>query len=169
MTATATVASTSEERVWSLLCEVPDPEIPTISIVDLGIVRHVRAGPDGFEIGLTPTYSGCPATDLIRQLVDEAMTARGIRAKVRMVVSPPWTTEWISDAGRKKLLESGIVPPSRMAGAGRGASSLNDDEVDCPHCRSVRTVRISEFGSTPCKALYRCNECLEPFERFKCL
>lgn len=169
MNATAPDLRPDETRVWAALREIPDPEIPTLGIVDLGIVRHVRAAALGFEIGLTPTYSGCPATDVIRQLVDEAMAARGIRARVTMVVKPAWTTDGISEQGRRKLAESGIVPPARLSGAGRSASALNDDPVDCPHCRSACTTRVSEFGSTPCKALYRCHDCLEPFERFKCL
>ena len=169
MNATAQDLQRDEARVWAALREIPDPEIPAIGIVDLGIVRHVRAAGRGFEIGLTPTYSGCPATDVIRQLVDDAMAAQSIEARVTMVVSPAWTTDWISDQGRSQLAEAGIVPPARLSGAGRSASALNDEAVDCPHCRSARTQRISEFGSTPCKALYRCDDCLEPFERFKCL
>jgi ring-1,2-phenylacetyl-CoA epoxidase subunit PaaD len=167
--ASAQVLQADEARVWAALREVPDPEIPTLNIVDLGIVRHVRAQPRGFEIGLTPTYSGCPATDVIRQRVDEAMTAQGIEAQVAMVVSPAWTTDWITDQGRRQLAESGIVPPARLTGAGRSASVLNEESVDCPHCHAARTMLVSEFGSTPCKALYRCDDCLEPFERFKCL
>ena len=169
MNATAQDMLVDEARVWAALRGIPDPEIPTLTIVDLGIVRHVRGEAHGFDIGLTPTYSGCPATDVIRQLVDEAMAAQGIQARVTMVVNPAWTTDWISEQGRRKLAEAGIVPPARLTGADRSASALNDEPVDCPHCRSVRTTRVSEFGSTPCKALYRCHDCLEPFERFKCL
>ncbi len=165
----ATELAPSVERIWSILREVPDPEIPTIAIVDLGIVRYVEAKASGIEIGLTPTYSGCPATDFIRQLVQEALAAQGFSASIRTIVSPPWTTEWISEAGRRKLAESGIVPPERLHGAHRSAADLNDEDVACPHCHSVRTERTSEFGSTPCKSLYRCFDCLEPFERFKCL
>jgi ring-1,2-phenylacetyl-CoA epoxidase subunit PaaD len=165
----AQLGPADEASVWEVLRGVPDPEIPALNIVDLGIVRHVRAQPGGFEIGLTPTYSGCPATDVIRQLVDESMAAHGIRAQVAMVVRPAWTTDWISDRGRRLLAEAGIVPPARLTGAGRSASALNDDAIDCPHCQSARTARLSEFGSTPCKSLYRCHDCLEPFERFKCL
>ncbi|HZF15273.1 MAG TPA: 1,2-phenylacetyl-CoA epoxidase subunit PaaD [Steroidobacteraceae bacterium] len=157
------------ERVWSVLRGVPDPEIPTIGIVDLGIVRHVQARGGAIEIGLTPTYSGCPATDVIRQLVQEALAAQGIVASIRTVVSPPWTTDWITDTGRRKLAKSGIVPPRRLLGAIRGATDLNDEAIACPHCQSLHTERLSEFGSTPCKSLYRCAGCLEPFERFKCL
>jgi len=167
--ATAHDRQADEARVWAALREIPDPEIPTLGIVDLGIVRHVRAAAHGFEIGLTPTYSGCPAADMIRQLVNEALAAQGIRAQVTMVVSPAWTTDWISNQGRRKLSEAGIVPPSRLTGSSRGAPALNDEPVDCPHCRSAHTARVSEFGSTPCKSLYRCHDCLEPFERFKCL
>jgi ring-1,2-phenylacetyl-CoA epoxidase subunit PaaD len=169
VSAAATAVSSGVERVWSILREVPDPEIPTIGIVDLGIVRYVVASGGSIEIGLTPTYSGCPATDFIRQLVQEALAAGGVCASIRTVVSPAWTTEWISEAGRRKLAESGIVPPERLHAGDQSAADLNDGHVACPHCRSARTERVSEFGSTPCKSLYRCVDCLEPFERFKCL
>jgi ring-1,2-phenylacetyl-CoA epoxidase subunit PaaD len=159
----------TEERVWQLLSDIPDPEIPLVSIVDLGIVRHVAVNPEGIEVGLTPTYSGCPATDVIREQVEEALARQRIAARVRMIVSPAWTTEWISAEGRRKLGASGIVPPRLLAGTGVSAMVANEESVACPRCRSMRTERLSEFGSTPCKSLYRCLECLEPFERFKCL
>jgi ring-1,2-phenylacetyl-CoA epoxidase subunit PaaD len=158
-----------EERVWRLLECVPDPEIPVLSIVDLGIVRRVAAGAEGIEVGLTSTYSGCPATEVIRRLVEETLAAHGVVAKVRMILNPPWTTEWISTEGRRKLAEYGIVPPRLLAGTHLDATAANEAGVACPQCSSARTERISEFGSTPCKSLYRCEECLEPFERFKCL
>jgi len=167
VSASATLAT--EERVWSILRGVADPEIPVISIVDLGIVRHVAVDGLGIEIGLTPTYSGCPATDVIRELVAEAMTAHGLQARLRMVLSPPWTTDWISSEGRRKLQDYGIVPPRLLAGARYNVAAANEEQVACPRCQSARTERVSEFGSTPCKSLYRCRECLEPFERFKCL
>jgi len=162
-------AAHTEARVWSILENIADPEIPAISIVDLGIVRHVTADSRGVEVGLSPTYSGCPATDVIRSLVVESLAAHGLEAQIRMVLNPPWTTDWISAAGREKLHGYGIVPPRLLAGAAGGAEAANDEIPACPHCRSAQTERISEFGSTPCKSLYRCRDCLEPFERFKCL
>ena len=162
-------ANELEERVWNVLRGVPDPEIPLVSIVDLGIVRGVAASPEGIEVALTPTYSGCPATDVIRQQVEEALELHGIAARIRTVVGPAWTTEWISPEGRRKLASSGIAPPRLLAGTGLSAAAANEEGVACPQCRSMRTERVSEFGSTPCKSLYRCRDCLEPFERFKCL
>jgi ring-1,2-phenylacetyl-CoA epoxidase subunit PaaD len=146
-------------RVWQVLEAVPDPEIPVLSIVDLGIVRFVRWSDEGpVRVGLTPTYSGCPATEVIRRAVAQALDEAGCRdAVVEEVISPPWTTDWITEAGRGKLAAFGIAPPTPAQAAA------------CPRCGSQETQRISEFGSTPCKAHYRCNACLEPFDRFKCL
>jgi ring-1,2-phenylacetyl-CoA epoxidase subunit PaaD len=159
----------AEGDIWAILAQVADPEIPVISIVDLGIVRHVTVDERGVEVGLSPTYSGCPATDLIRSLVVESLAAHGLGARIRMVLNPPWTTDWISAAGREKLRRYGIVPPRLVAGAAGGAVVANEEIPGCPHCGSAHTERVSEFGSTPCKSLYRCRDCLEPFERFKCL
>lgn len=148
-----------ERDVWRCLAAVADPEIPVVSIVDLGIVRHVRVGERGdVEVGLTPTYSGCPATSVIRADVEHALQRGGHRAlRLVDVLAPPWTTDWISAEGRRKLAAYGIAPPS-----GPGP-------VVCPHCGSSATVLLSEFGSTPCKALHRCESCREPFDHFKCL
>jgi ring-1,2-phenylacetyl-CoA epoxidase subunit PaaD len=154
-----------EQRAWTVLRAVPDPEIPLLSIVDLGIVRHVRATGERIEIGVSPTYSGCPATDVIRHDIAAAAAAAGLTdVRIVQVLAPAWSTDWISDAGRKSLADYGIVPPQRLA---RGDSS--HDPIECPRCHSDDTEALSEFGSTPCKALHRCRECLEPFERFKCL
>jgi ring-1,2-phenylacetyl-CoA epoxidase subunit PaaD len=160
-------ASVTPETVRGWLSAVPDPEIPVLSITDLGIVREVRVA-DGVTVALAPTYNGCPATEVIERSVIEALKARGIeRVSIERVLSPPWTTDWITPAGRDKLLAYGIAPPagsaSRQAlrGAGRPAA--------CPRCGATDTARVSEFGSTPCKAAYRCQACLEPFEYFKCL
>jgi ring-1,2-phenylacetyl-CoA epoxidase subunit PaaD len=158
-----------EERVWKILESVLDPEIPVLSIVDLGIVRQVTVGAGGVEVGLTSTYSGCPATDVIRRLVNEALATHRVQASVRMILNPAWTTEWISAEGRRKLGEYGIAPPRVLAGTHLDATSANEQAVDCPRCGAAHTERLSEFGSTPCKSLYRCKECREPFERFKCL
>ncbi len=150
-------------RAHEVLATVPDPEIPVLSVVDLGIVRAVEALPDGaLRVGLSPTYSGCPATATIREDVAAALERAGLGpVRVVDVLSPAWSSDWISDEGRRKLLEYGIAPPTRV-----DAPLL---PVACPRCGSVDTEQSSEFGSTPCKALYRCRTCQEPFDRFKCL
>ncbi len=157
----------SREQVLDWLSEVPDPEIPVLTITDLGIVRDVTIE-DGITITLTPTYIGCPATEVIEQSVVDAMRDRGIDdVQIRRVLSPPWTTDWISDAGRDKLRAYGIAPP--MHGASKHALLNGQRNVACPRCESENTERVSEFGSTACKASYRCTDCLEPFEYFKCI
>ncbi len=145
------------EQVWSWLAQVPDPEIPVLTIVDLGIVRDVSIK-DGVTVTLTPTYSGCPATEVIEASVVQALHDHGIEdASIERTLSPAWTTDWISDEGRRKLREYGIAPPQKS------------DVVACPQCDSSNTEKVSEFGSTACKAAWRCRDCLEPFEYFKCL
>ena len=147
----------SVEQVYQWLAEVPDPEIPVLSILDLGIVRDVAVG-DGVTVTLTPTYSGCPATEAIEAGVRAALQDRGIdEVAVERVLSPPWTTDWISEEGCEKLRKYGIAPPTTQK------------EIACPRCDSLDTERVSEFGSTACKASWRCRSCLEPFEYFKCL
>lgn len=151
----------TRERVLEILGAVPDPEVPVISVVELGIVRDATVAPDGgVAVTITPTYSGCPAMEVIEQRVEAALAQRGVPATIRRVLSPPWTTDWLSEEGRRKLREFGIAPPGR-----RGL----DLPVACPRCRSLDTGRVSEFGSTPCKSAWRCNACLEPFEHFKCI
>lgn len=157
--------------IWAWLAEVPDPEIPVVSIVDLGIARDVRWNDSQLVIDITPTYSGCPATRVIALDIKLAMAKKGIdNIDVRTVLSPAWTTDWISEPGREKLKAYGIAPPvdgaktcAGMIGLG-GAAAV---KIDCPRCGSNRTERISQFGSTPCKASYRCKTCLEPFDYFK--
>jgi ring-1,2-phenylacetyl-CoA epoxidase subunit PaaD len=140
------------DGVLDILARVPDPEIPVVSIVDLGIVREVRDD----AVVITPTYSGCPATLAIEGSIRAALDASGhADMKIETVLSPPWTTDWISEEGRAKLLAYGIAPPSHSQAA-------------CPRCASIDTEEISRFGSTPCKALHRCRACGEPFDRFKC-
>ena len=165
----AATATTREARVWGLLGGVPDPEIPVLSIVDLGIVRHVRARADGrLAVGLTPTYSGCPATEVIRSAVRATLDAAGLRdAVLEEVLAPPWTSDWLTPAGRAKLTAFGIAPPEKPVASPRGL--LRAPTVGCPRCGSGATQRVSEFGSTPCKAHYRCSACGEPFDYFKCL
>ena len=139
--------------IWAVLKDVPDPEIPAVSVLDLGIVRSVEEE----KVIITPTYSGCPATRFIEQSIREALDAAGYRdVAIETVLSPPWTTDWISEAGRQKLKAYGIAPPDLAKAA------------TCPQCGSADTEEVSRFGSTPCKAQWRCKSCLEPFDRFKC-
>ncbi len=154
--------------VWNVLRDVPDPEIPVLSIVDLGIVRFVRWESNGsLRVGLTPTYSGCPATDVIRGSVTRALARAGYPgARVETVLSPPWTSDWLSKEGRQKLAAFGIAPPAESVSNPR--KLFGEPLVACPKCGSDATEKVSEFGSTPCKAHYRCTECLEPFDYFKC-
>ena len=148
-----------EEEIWGWLDAVPDPEIPVISVVDLGIVRGVAWAGDTLEVAVTPTYSGCPATSVISMDIETALRDRGVTdIRIKTQISPPWTTEWLSDKGRARLEEYGIAPPRAAGGPER-----------CPHCQSTKVKRISQFGSTPCKAQWRCEDCLEPFDYFKCI
>jgi ring-1,2-phenylacetyl-CoA epoxidase subunit PaaD len=158
-----------EARVWELLRAVPDPEIPVLSIVDLGIVRHVRRAGDGrWHVGLTPTYSGCPATDVIRRAVRAMLDAGGCaHAVVEEVLAPPWTSAWLTDEGRRKLRAFGIAPPQEEVQSPRHL--WHAPVITCPRCGSRESERLSEFGSTPCKAHYRCRACGEPFDYFKCI
>ena len=155
---------------WQLLASVEDPEIPALSIVDLGLVRFVEVGPGGdLEVGLSPTYVGCPATEVIRRSVHDALCQGTVgEFKLIPVLSPAWSSDQITADGRRKLLEYGIVPPDQ------GVSNMRDvlraaRPLACPRCMSLDTETVSEFGSTPCKALHRCRACLEPFEYFKCI
>jgi ring-1,2-phenylacetyl-CoA epoxidase subunit PaaD len=162
-----------EERVrsaWEALARVEDPEIPSVSIVDLGLIRFVQVKPDEkLNVGLSPTYVGCPATEVIRRSVIEALEqARLGEFEVNTVLSPAWTSDWISAEGRRKLIAYGIVPPERTVSNMRDVLRA-DRPVACPRCHSLDTETLSEFGSTPCKALHRCRACLEPFEYFKCI
>ena len=159
--------SPSANEVLHWLEAVPDPEIPVLLITDLGIVRDVQVG-DTVTVSLAPTYSACPATEVIEQSVIDALHSHGIdKIEIKRVLSPAWTTDWISDAGRDKLRVYGIAPP--QAGAGKRALVDEQRRIACPRCASCNSVLVSEFGSTPCKASYRCSDCLEPFEYFKCI
>lgn len=149
----------SVAQVWDWLDQVPDPEIPVISLVDLGIIRDVVWNADTLEITVTPTYSGCPATSIINLDIQTAMQTRGISDVVlKRQLSPAWTTDWMSEKGRAKLEGYGIAPPQAAGGPTR-----------CPHCQATDLERISQFGSTPCKAQWRCRDCMEPFDYFKCI
>jgi ring-1,2-phenylacetyl-CoA epoxidase subunit PaaD len=158
-----------ERIIWEYLEEVFDPEVPVLSIVDLGIVRSVYITEGGaVEITITPTYSGCPAMDTIAADIHQKMKDKGIGIlSIKTVLFPAWTTDWLSENGRKKLLAFGIAPPM---GSSKDKNSILGEEkyIPCPLCGSTNTVLLSQFGSTACKALYRCNQCLEPFDYFKC-
>lgn len=161
-------APLTPQDVLDLLEQVKDPEVPVISVRELGVLRDVQLTADGVEVTITPTYSGCPAMDVMRAEIERTLHEAGIaRVAVKQVLSPPWTTDWISASGRAKLEGYGIAPPPHSADirALKGAAPV----VKCPHCGSTRTEMISAFGSTACKALYRCTDCLEPFDLFKCL
>ncbi len=170
-----TLASGSRaEAAWRVLDGVLDPEVPAVSVRDLGIVRDVIEHADGLEIVLTPTYSGCPATEVIEQSIVDALVADGLGpVRVRMQRAPAWTTDWMSDAGRAKLRAYGISPPQHL-GAGdsvpmRFVPRRRVEPLACPRCESVDTERIAAFGATACKALWRCRACGEPFEQFKAI
>lgn len=155
---------------WAALEAVEDPEIPSLSIVDLGLIRGVEPRADGtLVVGLSPTYVGCPATEVIRCSVELALRAAGVGDfVVNTVLSPAWSSDWISAEGRRKLEIYGIVPPEQSAASMRDVLRMNRP-VACPRCHSIDTECVSQFGSTPCKALHRCRGCLEPFEYFKCI
>ncbi len=151
--------------VWRLLGRINDPEIPVLTITDLGMVRSVHYREDGWHIGFTPTYSGCPATEFLLAAIREAMEAAGLRpVHIEQMLSPAWTTDWMTPAAKKRLRDYGISPPQGHACHSGAAVS-----VTCPRCGSPHTSLISEFGSTACKALYRCDSCREPFDYFKCI
>ena len=152
---------------WRALEEVRDPEVPVLSIVDLGIVRAVEMRDGALEIALTPTYTGCPATAMIALDAARAIEDAGLgQPRIVTVLAPAWTTEWLSPRARAKLAAAGIAPP--VAASGRGALFGADPELPCPRCFSRATEKLSEFGATACKALWRCRACREPFEHFKC-
>ncbi|MGL4438188.1 MAG: 1,2-phenylacetyl-CoA epoxidase subunit PaaD [Bosea sp. (in: a-proteobacteria)] len=157
---------------YAAAASVCDPEVPVLTIADLGVLREVRMAGDSVEVIITPTYSGCPAMDMITVHVDLALEQAGFdKRKVTLSLSPAWTTDWMSEAGKAKLRDYGIAPPVGQASelAGRRGALFGIDEVPCPHCGSANTTRISEFGSTACKALWRCKACAEPFDYFKCI
>lgn len=165
----AEAASSVEQQVLDLVGNIPDPEIPVLTLADLGVIRGVLTDGDRITVEVAPTYSGCPATEFIEASIIEVLTEIGMQnVATKRVLTPPWTTDWISEAGRDKLRIYGIAPPDKAAESKR-ALFQQELEIACPRCSSVDTGRVSEFGSTPCKASYKCNACLEPFEYFKCL
>lgn len=162
-------------QVWQWLAEVPDPEIPVISITDLGIVRSVAHEGETLVVSVTPTYSGCPATGVISLEIDRKLREHGVEnLEIRRQLSPPWTSDWLSADARERLRRYGIAPPVDGAAAGQVAGRVRRlagqaPVVACPRCGAKETERVSAFGSTPCKAAYRCRSCLEPFDYFKCI
>ena len=163
--------ATSVEAAWAALEHLADPEIPVISLRELGILREVRQAPDGLEVVITPTYSGCPAMGQIEDDVRATLEGAGIPARVVTRLAPAWTTDWISDAGKEKLRAYGIAPPHRTPGGSSVVRFISKpaaaEIVPCPHCGSSNTRESSRFGSTACKALYTCRDCQEPFDYFK--
>ena len=163
--------TTHIEAAWAALEELTDPEIPVISLRELGILRDVRQGADGLEVVITPTYSGCPAISQIEDDVQATLARAGIAARVVTQLAPAWTTDWMSAAGKAKLHAYGIAPPHQTPAGSNVvrfiAKPAKAETVPCPHCGSTHTVESSHFGSTACKALYKCLDCQEPFDYFK--
>jgi len=149
----------TKDQIWDWLDAVPDPEIPVISVVDLGVVRDVSVSEEGVEVTITPTYTGCPAMSVIAFDIETALAQKGVEnITLKTQIAPAWTTDWLSKKGRARLEDYGIAPPQVAGGPER-----------CPQCKSTNVERISQFGSTPCKAQWRCQSCLEPFDYFKCI
>lgn len=154
-------------RAYAAAATVCDPEIPVLTIADLGVLRGVSVADGRVEVAITPTYSGCPAMDVIGIEVQTALAQAGIpEARVRLVLAPAWTTDWMTEAGKRKLAAYGIAPPAAKASR---RALFGEEQVTCPHCGSAATEKVSEFGSTACKALWRCRACREPFDSFKCI
>lgn len=164
-------------EVWRWLADVPDPEIPVVSLTDLGIVRDVAWDDDTLVVTVTPTYSGCPATGVINLDIEAALRNRGVeKLRLERRLSPPWTSDWLTAEAREKLRRYGIAPPidgtaadGRLIGRIARLTGPSNFVVACPRCGSNHTEKVSQFGSTPCKASYRCKDCLEPFDYFKCI
>lgn len=158
---------TLRSRAWQAASSVVDPEIPVLTIADLGVLRSVEVNDGRVEVAITPTYLGCPAMNMITLEIALALEKEGIfGAEIRTVLSPAWTTEWMSEEGRRKLQAYGIAPPAKVSGR-RGLFGA-PEVIACPQCGSTNSEKISEFGSTACKALWRCKACGEPFDYFKC-
>lgn len=168
-----TIENISVQKIWSILENVCDPEVPVLSVIDLGIIRDVTLtrsnDEESIEVVVTPTYSGCPAMDVIRMNIRMELLQYGYKnVHITTVLSPAWTTDWMTDAGKQKLKAYGIAPPNPKQQVCNTELFAEDEAVQCPHCNSYNTRRISEFGSTACKSLFQCNDCQEPFDYFKC-
>lgn len=160
--------TTTKEDIRNILEEVADPEIPVLTVTDMGIIRDIRIGKEEVEVIITPTYSGCPAMNTIEVNIRAALQEKGFgKVKVTTILHPPWTTDWITERGRRRLRAYGIAPPARGS-VDKNALFQDSPVVECPQCGSADTVMVSQFGSTACKALYRCLDCKEPFDYFKC-
>ncbi|MCB0740358.1 MAG: 1,2-phenylacetyl-CoA epoxidase subunit PaaD [Chitinophagaceae bacterium] len=167
------ITNDTVQKVWDMLATVADPEVPVLTILDLGIVREVKVSGTGenekIEIIITPTYSGCPAMDMIRMNIRLVLAEEGLKNyTLTTVLSPAWTTDWMSEEGKQKLKAYGIAPPNPQQNVCTPELFQQEEAVQCPRCDSWHTHRISEFGSTACKALYQCDDCREPFDYFKC-
>lgn len=164
------MTTTDTKEIWSILEQVCDPEIPVLTVVDMGVIRDVTIlEDDTVEVIITPTYSGCPAMNVIELEISATLKMNGYqKVAVKTVLSPAWTTDWLTEKGRKKLKEYGIAPPVKGT-VDKNALFQDEKEVQCPHCHAMNTRMVSQFGSTACKALYQCNDCLEPFDYFKCI
>jgi ring-1,2-phenylacetyl-CoA epoxidase subunit PaaD len=159
----------TKQEILDFLEEVKDPEIPVVSVLELGIIRNVEVDAAGTLVTITPTYTGCPATHIIEEDIRSKLKEKGVtNFTIKTAISPAWTTDWISEEGRRKLIEYGTAPPEE-ASADKSLLSNKPKQVHCPRCRSINTEMVSFFGSTPCKALYVCKDCKEPFDYFKCL
>ncbi|MEO8719621.1 MAG: 1,2-phenylacetyl-CoA epoxidase subunit PaaD [Ginsengibacter sp.] len=162
----ASLKEENEKRIWEILSSVNDPEIPVLSVIDLGIVRGIKIEDEGIEILITPTYSGCPAMDVIGMNIRKALKENGFqKITITHQISPAWTTDWLSEEAKEKLQSYGIAPPVSKT---FDKDYLQKLPVPCPLCHSMNTNLISQFGSTSCKAIYQCNDCREPFDYFKC-
>ncbi len=155
----------TKEEILNLLSEIADPEIPVVSIAEIGMLRDVHITADGCEVLITPTYTGCPAMGIIEADIKALLDSKGIISNVKLSYTPAWTTDWISDVAKEKMRKYGIAPPEHSS---CGNITTAEQHIACPQCNSKNTEVISRYGSTACKALYRCNDCKEPFEYFKC-
>ncbi len=163
------ILDTGKQYILSLLEQVADPEVPVLSVIDLGIVRDIKINGPDIEVIITPTYSGCPAMDVISMQVKMLLLENGFKkVTVTSILSPAWTTSWMSEAGKQKLKAYGIAAPNPLPTVEAPGLFAKEAAIQCPHCQSNNTRLISQFGSTACKALHQCNDCLEPFDYFKC-
>lgn len=162
--------NSSEQHIWDLIKDIPDPEIPVLTIVDLGVIREVKKTSDEVVVTITPTYTGCPAMNQFEDDIVNTLKDNGV-ANVRIETSydPAWTTDWMSEEAKKKLQDYGIAPPQEKTSDKNYIIGKEKKQVICPQCKSADTKMISQFGSTACKALYQCNDCKEPFDYFKCI
>ena len=158
-------SANTNTAIWPILETVMDPEVPVLSVLDLGVIRAVTVDDKQVTVTITPTYTGCPAMDMIAMQIRMALMAAGYEPIIKTILSPAWTTDWMTEKGKQQLKAYGIAPP---VGKSIDAAYLEDLVVPCPQCQSTHTVLVSQFGSTACKALFKCEECKEPFDYFKC-